>query len=95
MEAERRQVVVLFADMVGFTTFSERFGEEAAFGLIQRLARVVETAVQAEGARIKDIAGDGVMVVFGVPVAQEDSPLRACRAALAILQESRRRMGRD
>ncbi len=86
MEAERRQVVVLFADMVGFTTFSERFGEEAAFGLIQKLARVVETAVQAEGARIKDIAGDGVMVVFGVPVAQEDAPVRACRAALAILE---------
>ncbi len=86
MEAERRQVVVLFADMVGFTTFSERFGEEAAFGLIQKLSRVVETAVQAEGARIKDIAGDGVMVVFGVPVAQEDAPIRACRAALAILK---------
>ncbi|MGO9420837.1 ATP-binding protein [Roseiarcus sp.] len=86
MEAERRQVVVLFADMVGFTTFSERFGEEAAFGLIQRLSRVVEAVVQAEGARIKDIAGDGVMVVFGVPVAQEDAPLRACRAALAILE---------
>ncbi len=86
MEAERRQVVVLFADMVGFTTFSERFGEEAAFGLIQKLARVVETVVEAEGARIKDIAGDGVMVVFGVPVAQEDAPVRACRAALAILK---------
>ncbi len=86
MEAERRQVVVLFADMVGFATFSERFGEEAAFGLIQRLARVVEAVVQAEGARIKDIAGDGVMVVFGVPIAQEDAPVRACRAALAILK---------
>jgi class 3 adenylate cyclase len=34
LEAERRQVVILFADMVGFTAFSERFGEEAAFGLI-------------------------------------------------------------
>ncbi len=86
MEAERRQVVVLFTDMVGFTTFSERFGEEAAFSLIQRLSRVVEKEVEAEGAQIKDIAGDGVMVVFGVPVAQEDAPVRACRAALAILK---------
>ena len=86
MEAERRQLVILFADVVGYTAFSERFGEEAAFDLIQKLSRFVERVVQIEGARIQDILGDGVMVVFGAPVAREDAPLRACRAALSILE---------
>ena len=85
MEAERRQVVILFADMVGFTAASERLGEEAAFGLVQSLSQIVERAVQAEGARIHNIVGDGIMVAFGAPAALEDAPLRACRAALAIL----------
>jgi class 3 adenylate cyclase len=85
LEAERRHVVILFADVVGYTTFSERFGEEAAFGLIKSLSLVIERAVQVEGGRIQNIVGDGVMVAFGAPAALEDAPLRACRAALAIL----------
>ena len=89
MEAERRQVVILFADMVGFTAFSERFGEEAAFGLIQRLSQIVEGAVEVQGARVHNIAGDGMVVAFGVPIAVEDAPLRACRAALLILETLR------
>jgi class 3 adenylate cyclase/tetratricopeptide (TPR) repeat protein len=75
--------------MVGFTAFSERFGEEAAFGLIQRLSQIVERAVEVEGARIHNIAGDGVVVAFGAPIAVEDAPLRACRAALLILETLR------
>ena len=42
MEAERRQVTVLFTDMVGFTTFPERSGEEAAFTLMRSLSRLTE-----------------------------------------------------
>jgi class 3 adenylate cyclase/tetratricopeptide (TPR) repeat protein len=75
--------------MVGFTAFSERFGEEAAFGLIQRLSQIVERAVEVEGARIHNVAGDGVVVAFGAPVAVEDAPLRACRAALLVLETLR------
>jgi class 3 adenylate cyclase len=86
LEPERRQVVILFADMVGFTAFSERFGEEAAFDLIQRLSQIIERAVEVEGARIHNVAGDGVVVAFGAPIALEDAPLRACRAALSIVE---------
>ena len=75
--------------MVGFTAFSERFGEEAAFGLIQTLSQIVERAVEVEGARIHNVAGDGVVVAFGAPVAVEDAPLRACRAALLVLETLR------
>ncbi len=86
MEPERRQVVVLFADMVGFTTFSQRRGEEAAFTLMQSLARLMDGAVHEQGGVVQGFTGDGVMAVFGAPIAFEDAPLRACRAALAILQ---------
>ena len=86
MEAERRQVAVLFTDMVGFTTFSERSGEEAAFTLMQSLAKPMEDAVRAQGGAVQGFTGDGIMAVFGAPVAHEDAPLRACRAALAILE---------
>ncbi len=86
MEPERRQVTVLFADMVGFTAFSERAGEEAAFTLMQSLAKLMEDAVREQGGVVQSFTGDGIMAVFGAPVAHEDAPLRACRAAMAILE---------
>jgi class 3 adenylate cyclase len=86
MEAERRQVTVLFADMVGFTTFSERSGEEAAYTLMRSLSKLMGEAVREQGGTVQSFTGDGIMAVFGAPVAFEDAPLRACRAALAILQ---------
>jgi class 3 adenylate cyclase len=86
MEAERRQVTVLFADMVGFTSFSERSGEEAAYTLMRSLSKLMDEAVRGQGGIVQSFTGDGIMAVFGAPVAFEDAPLRACRAALAILQ---------
>jgi class 3 adenylate cyclase len=86
MEAERRQVTVLFTDMVGFTTFSERSGEEAAFTLMQSLSKLMGEAVRKQGGVVQGFTGDGIMAVFGAPTAFEDAPLRACRSALAILQ---------
>jgi class 3 adenylate cyclase len=87
VEAERRQVTVLFADMVGFTAFSDRAGEEAAFGLMQNLAKLMEDAVRQQGGAVQSFTGDGIMAVFGAPVAFEDASLRACRAAVAILEK--------
>lgn len=86
MEAERRQVTVLFADMVSFTSFSERSGEEAAFTLIRTLSKLMDEAVREQGGFVRGFTGDGIMAVFGAPVALEDAPLRACRAGLNILQ---------
>ena len=86
VEAERRQVTVLFADMVGFTSFSERSGEEAAYTLMRSLSKLMDEAVREQGGVVQSFTGDGIMAVFGAPVAYEDAPLRACRAALAILQ---------
>ena len=86
MEAERRQVTVLFTDMVGFTSFSERSGEEAAYTLMRNLSKLMGEAVREQGGFVRGFTGDGIMAVFGAPVAFEDAPLRACRAALYILQ---------
>jgi class 3 adenylate cyclase len=84
VEGERRQVTVLFADLVGFTAFSERAGEEAAYRLMQYMTRCLRTAIEEQGGTVKSFTGDGVMALFGVPQALEDAPLRACRAALSI-----------
>ncbi len=67
VEAERRQVTVLFADMVGFTTFSERSGDEAAFSLMRSLANLMEGAVRDQGGAVQGFTGDGIMAVFGAP----------------------------
>jgi class 3 adenylate cyclase len=86
VEAERRQVTILFADMVDFTTFSERSGEEDAFTLMRSLSKLMDGAVREQGGVVQSFTGDGIMAVFGAPNAFEDAPLRACRAALSILQ---------
>ena len=87
MEAERRQVTVLFTDVVGFTTFSAKSGEEAAFALMRSLSKLMDDAVREQGGVVRGFTGDGIMAVFGAPVAFEDAPLRACRAALSILRQ--------
>jgi class 3 adenylate cyclase/tetratricopeptide (TPR) repeat protein len=81
---ERRQVTVLFADMAGYTTVAERLGEEGAYDLMQTIFAGMAAAVREQGGTVRDFTGDGIMAVFGVPVALEDAPLRACKAALAI-----------
>jgi class 3 adenylate cyclase len=91
VEAERRQVTVLFTDMVGFTAFSERAGEEAAFTLMQRLAQLMEDAVREQGGVVQGFTGDGVMAVFGAPVALEDAPLRASRSRRSPLRPRKSR----
>ena len=81
---ERRQVTVLFADMVGFTAISESLGEEGTFALIQPIYELMARAVREQGGSVKDFTGDGIMALFGAPEALEDGPLRACRAGLLI-----------
>ena len=76
----------MFADMVAYTTFSQEHGEEAAFTLMQTLAKLMDGAVREQGGVVQSFTGDGMMAVFGAPIAYEDAPLRACRAALTILQ---------
>jgi class 3 adenylate cyclase len=77
-------VTALFADMAGFTSISERLGEEGTFALIQPIYALMTSAVREHGGSVQDFTGDGIIALFGVPDAVEDAPLRACRAGLAI-----------
>ena len=81
---QRRQVTVLFADMVGYTPLAENLGEEKTYLLMQRVHRELSEAVHAHDGTVQELTGDGVMALFGAPVALEDAPLRACRAACDI-----------
>ena len=89
MEAEHRQIAVLFTDMVGFTAFADQAGDEAAYGLMRDLWPLMDDAVLEQGGIVQDHTGDGIMAVFGAPVSFEDTPLRACRAALSAASRQR------
>jgi class 3 adenylate cyclase len=82
--SERRYATVLFADLVGFTAFAEHQGEETAYSLMRRLLDLMTDAVDRHGGTVKGFTGDGLMALFGVPVAFEDAAMRACRASLDI-----------
>jgi class 3 adenylate cyclase len=81
---ERRQVTALFADMAGFTSISERLGEEGTFALVQPIYALMTSTVRQHGGSVQDFTGDGIIALFGVGDAVEDAPLRAYRAGLAI-----------
>jgi predicted ATPase/class 3 adenylate cyclase len=81
---ERRQVTVLFADLVGFTALAERLDPEDVRDITTRcLRQLAAEAVRFEGT-VDKLIGDAVMILFGAPVAHEDDPARALRAALAM-----------
>src|ERR671910_3504029 len=81
---ERKVVSVLFADIVGSTaTGAERDPEEFGAAIRPQLARMRD-ALELHGGTIEKYIGDAVVAVFGAPVAREDDPERALRAALAI-----------
>ena len=90
LEGQRRQVTVLFADMADYTPTAERLGEEAVFGLMRQVIAAMGEAVRANQGKVQTLTGDGMMALFGAPVAIEDAPLKACRAALDIQSEMRR-----
>jgi class 3 adenylate cyclase len=84
LDGERKQVTVLFADVAGFTTLAERLDPEIVHDLINRCFERITTAVHRFEGTINQYTGDGVMALFGAPIAHEDSPRRAVHAALGI-----------
>jgi class 3 adenylate cyclase/tetratricopeptide (TPR) repeat protein len=92
IEGERRQVTALFADIQGYTPLSESLGEEATFKVMERIYECMITSVLGEEGSVQELTGDGIFALFGAPIALEDAPVRACRAALA-LQEKMRSLG--
>ena len=83
-DAERRQVTVLFADLVGYTRLSREIGAEEIHRLLEGFFAVVDGIVTDHGGYIDKHIGDSAMAVFGAPVAHGNDTERAVHAALAI-----------
>jgi class 3 adenylate cyclase/predicted ATPase len=84
-EDELRPVTALFADVVGSTALGERLAPEEVKALIGECVSRMSRAVEEFGGTVQAYMGDGICAYFGVPVAHEDDPERAARAALRII----------
>ncbi|MEW6272656.1 MAG: adenylate/guanylate cyclase domain-containing protein [Thermodesulfobacteriota bacterium] len=82
--AEHKQVTVLFADVQGSMAISERLDPEEWYRMMVRFFVVLADGVQRFGGVVNRFTGDGIMALFGAPVAQEDHAQRACHAALSL-----------
>jgi class 3 adenylate cyclase/tetratricopeptide (TPR) repeat protein len=86
-EPEVRQITVMFCDLIGSTTLSEKLDPEDLRMLIDAYRKVCGAAISRYDGQVASYAGDGVMAFFGWPRAHEDDAVRAAHAALAILSE--------
>jgi class 3 adenylate cyclase/tetratricopeptide (TPR) repeat protein len=80
-EGERKQVTVLFADIRGSMELIERLDPEAAIHRLEPVLQAMTKAVHRYGGTVNRMSGDGIMAVFGAPLAFEDHAVRACFAA--------------
>jgi class 3 adenylate cyclase/predicted ATPase len=90
IEGERKLVTVMFCDMEGFTTLSERIGPEEAYSVMDQVYEILIHKVHDYEGTVNEMAGDGIMALFGAPIALEDAPQRAIRSAYAIHREMTR-----
>ena len=84
MEGERRQATVLFADLSGYTAMGERLDPEELDDFVARIKSRAAQLVEHHGGIVNQFRGDEVFALFGVPVAHDDDPVRAVRAARAL-----------
>src|SRR5215208_2972523 len=84
LRQERKVVTVLFCDLVGFTSRAEAMDPEDVRALLAPYHEHVRGELERFGGTVEKFIGDAVMAVFGAPIAHEDDPERAVRAALAI-----------
>ena len=87
LEGERKRVTVMFSDVSGFTAMSERLDPEEVHAIMDRAFEVILGEVHRYEGTINQFLGDGVMALFGAPIAHEDHAHRALSAALAIQRE--------
>ncbi|MGH9037443.1 MAG: AAA family ATPase, partial [Acidimicrobiia bacterium] len=101
-EGERKQVTVLFADVAGSMDLQEQLDPEVWAGIMGRFVAILAEGVRRFGGTVDKFTGDGIMAIFGAPVAQEDHARRACHAAWHLTkaiggysEELRREQGVD
>jgi class 3 adenylate cyclase/tetratricopeptide (TPR) repeat protein len=87
IEGERKQVTVIFCDMEGFTALTEKLGSEEMYSIMDQVYEILIHKVHDYEGTVNELTGDGIMALFGAPIALEDAPQRAIRSALAIHRE--------
>ncbi|MGB7062057.1 MAG: adenylate/guanylate cyclase domain-containing protein, partial [Candidatus Zixiibacteriota bacterium] len=87
IEGERKQVTVMFCDMKGFTPLSEKLGHEKIYSIMDEVLEILIHKVLDYGGTVNKMTGDGIMALFGAPIAIEHAPQRAIRSALTIHRE--------
>lgn len=87
LQSQRIEATVLFCDLRGFTTLAERLGAEQTIAVLNRYLGLVSGAVLTHGGTVVSYQGDGVLAVFGAPLARADHAMRAYAAARAILDD--------
>jgi len=98
LEGERKQVTVLFVDISGFTALSARLDPEDVHALMTHAFEIMLAEVHQYEGTVNQFLGDGIMALFGAPIAHEDHAQRAVRAALGIqraLENYQREMNRE
>jgi class 3 adenylate cyclase/ABC-type Fe3+ transport system substrate-binding protein len=94
LEGERKQVTVLFADTAGFTALARDLDPEVVHEVMDQCFALLTAEVHRFEGTINQYTGDGVMALFGAPIAHEDSPRRAVHAALGV-QRAMQDFGRE
>jgi class 3 adenylate cyclase/tetratricopeptide (TPR) repeat protein len=87
IEGERKQVTVMFCDLEGFTGISEKLGPEKMYSIMDQVYEILIHKVQDYEGTVNEMTGDGILALFGAPIALEDAPQRAIRAGMAIHRE--------
>lgn len=87
IEGEKKQVTVMFCDLEGYTPLVENIGAEEAYAIMDDVYEILIHKVHDYGGTVNEMTGDGIMALFGAPIALEDAPQRAIRSAYAIHQE--------
>jgi class 3 adenylate cyclase len=93
-QTERRVVTILFADLVGFTAHSDGRDPEQVREFLAGYFELCRETIERYGGTVEKFIGDAVMALWGAPIAREDDPERAVRAALELV-DSVRRIGRE
>ncbi|MDJ0851666.1 MAG: adenylate/guanylate cyclase domain-containing protein [Myxococcota bacterium] len=89
LEGERKQVTVLFADVKGSLALAEQVGPEPWHRMLDRFFRILADGVHRFEGTVNQYTGDGMMALFGAPLAHEDHAHRACHSALHIAEQLR------
>ena len=90
IEGERKQVTVMFCDIVGFSPIVDKLGSEDAYLIMDEIYEILIHKVRNYEGTVNEMTGDGIMALFGAPISLEDAPQRSIRAGLSIHREMAR-----